>query len=143
MIRSGQEVMSQTDYIHGTDCVIFQNVEFWDPRHNTNQYTVLGCLHIVTLRVHQYYLASRTRISLYPPKYLYHEDTNFTSLRQALLRTLVNKRAHFSWISEKTWRFIEARVPLWRSQDRCQWCLCALNLIIVGTPEQGTTYNSK
>ena len=133
---------SQTDYILRKDCVILQNVAFWDPRHNTSHYTVLGCLRIVTLQEHQCYLGSRTSIPLYPPKYLYHEDTIFTTLRQVLLRTLVHKQAHSSWISEETWRVIEARVPIWRSQYRCQWCLCALNLISVVTPERGKMENS-
>ena len=44
------------DYILGTDCCLFQNVATQDPRHNTNHYMFLGCLHGVTLREHHHYL---------------------------------------------------------------------------------------
>ena len=56
ILHCGQEVRSRTDYILGTDCCLFQNVSTQDPRHNTNHYMFLGCLHGVTLREHQHYL---------------------------------------------------------------------------------------
>ena len=44
MRRRGQVVRSRTDYITGTDRRLFLNVAVRDPRHNTDQYMVLGCL---------------------------------------------------------------------------------------------------
>ena len=54
IIHHGQEVRSQMDYILGTDRHLFLNVSVRDPRHNTEHYMVLGCLHGVTLREHQH-----------------------------------------------------------------------------------------
>ena len=50
MIREGREVRSRTDYILGTDRRLFGNVSVWDPRHNSDHYMVLGCLHSAPLR---------------------------------------------------------------------------------------------
>ena len=44
MHRSVREVRSRTDYILVTDSRLFQNIGFWDARHNTDHYLVLGCL---------------------------------------------------------------------------------------------------
>ena len=44
MLRRGQEVRSWMEYILGTDRCLFQNMDVRDPRHNTNQYMVLGRL---------------------------------------------------------------------------------------------------
>ena len=44
MIQKGREVRSQTDYILGTDRRLFRNVAVQDPRHNSDNYMVLGCL---------------------------------------------------------------------------------------------------
>ena len=50
MIREGRFVQSQTDVILGTDHLIFGNVSVWDPRHNSDHYMVLGCLHGASLK---------------------------------------------------------------------------------------------
>ena len=42
MVREGEIVRSQTDYILGKDRRIFWNVSVRDPRHNTDHYIVLG-----------------------------------------------------------------------------------------------------
>ena len=44
MRRKGEVVRSRTDYILGTDCLLFRNVTVRDPRHNSDHYMVLGCL---------------------------------------------------------------------------------------------------
>ena len=56
MIREGREVRSRTDYILGTDCLLFGNVSVQDPRHNLDHYMVLGCLHRASLKEHARYL---------------------------------------------------------------------------------------
>ena len=50
MIREGREVRSWTEYILGTDRRLFVNVSVRDPRHNSDHYIVLGCLHSASLK---------------------------------------------------------------------------------------------
>ena len=45
MLQKGIELLSRTDYILGTDCRLFGNVAVRDPRHNSDHYMALGCLH--------------------------------------------------------------------------------------------------
>ena len=54
MLRNGREVRSQTDYILGTDHRLFVNVSVQDPRHNSDHYMVLGCLHSASLTEHMW-----------------------------------------------------------------------------------------
>ena len=67
MIREGREVMSRTDYILGMDCRLFWNLSVRDPRHNSDHYIFLGCLHSASLREHAKYLGGRKRLPLQPP----------------------------------------------------------------------------
>ena len=55
MIQEGREVRSWTDYILGMDFRLFDNVSVRDPRHNSDHYMVLGCLHRASLREHARY----------------------------------------------------------------------------------------
>ena len=66
MIREGREVSSRTDYIMGTDQRIFGNVSVREPRHNSDHYMVLGCLHSAPLRDHARHLGERKRLPLLP-----------------------------------------------------------------------------
>ena len=59
MIRAGRKVRSRTDYSPGTDCRLFCNLSVLDPRHNSEHYMVLGCLHSAPLREHPRYLGGR------------------------------------------------------------------------------------
>ena len=52
MLQKGREVRSRTDYILGTDRRLFGNVSVRDPRHNSDHYMVLGCLHSASLTEH-------------------------------------------------------------------------------------------
>ena len=45
MIWAAREVRSRTDYILEMDLRLFWNVAVRDPRHNSDHYMVLGCLH--------------------------------------------------------------------------------------------------
>ena len=58
---------SRTDYILGTDFRLFVNVYVRDPRHNSDHYIVLGCLHSASLREHARYFGGRKRLPLRPP----------------------------------------------------------------------------
>ena len=82
------------------------------PRHNTGHYFVLGCLCGVILREHQHYLRLRTRLPLYSPKQLAHEDSIFASILKSVPKTPGQECVHASWISEETWRVISTRLSL-------------------------------
>ena len=84
MIREGREVQSQTNYILGTDRCLFLNVSVWDPRHNSDNYMVLGCLNNASLSEHNRYLGGRKRLPLRPPTKQTREDRIFESLQRAV-----------------------------------------------------------
>ena len=44
MVREGKVIRSRTDYLLGTDRSLFRNVAVRDPRHNSDQYMVVGQL---------------------------------------------------------------------------------------------------
>ena len=66
-VRQGRVVRSQTDYILGSNCRIFQNVAVWYPRHNSDHLMAVGCLSGASPREHSHYLGGRTRLPLRPP----------------------------------------------------------------------------
>ena len=63
----GGEVMSQTNYILGTDFRLFWNFSVRDPRHNSDRYMVLGFLRSAPLRDHVKYLWGPKRLPLQLP----------------------------------------------------------------------------
>ena len=67
VVMQGGVVRSWTVYILRSDRQIFQNVDGWDPRHNSDHMMVLGCLHRASLRKPLCYLGCRTRPPLRPP----------------------------------------------------------------------------
>ena len=71
---------SRTDYILGTNCRLFGNVSVRDPRHNSDHYMVLGCLHSASLREHTRYLGECKRLPLLPPTAPTREDRIFAAL---------------------------------------------------------------
>ena len=67
MIREGLEVRSWTDYILGIDRCLFGNVSVQEPRHNSDHYMVLSCLHSSPLREHVRYLRGNKQPPPPPP----------------------------------------------------------------------------
>ena len=110
MVREGKVVRSRTDYILGTDQSPFWNVSVRDPRHNTDHYMVLGCLHSVPERKHAKYLTGRKKLPLWPPAEPTREDRIFVDLRKAVPKPHVMERRMKEWISKDTWRLIDKRV---------------------------------
>ena len=84
MVREGKVVRSRMDYILGKDRRLFWNVSVQDPRHNTDHYMVLGCLHSAPKREHARYLSGRKKLSLRPPAKPTREDSIFAALRRAV-----------------------------------------------------------
>ena len=97
---------SRTDYILGTDFRLFGNVSVQDPRHNSDHYLVLGCLHSASLKEHSRYLGGRKKLPLRPPKYPTREDTIFAALRRAVPKPRAREARRDEWISEATWRLV-------------------------------------
>ena len=83
MIQEGREVRSRTYYILGMDRHLFGKVSVWEPRHSSDHYFVLGCLHIAPLKEHMRYLRGRKKPSLRPPTEPRREDKIFAALRRA------------------------------------------------------------
>ena len=84
MLQNGREVRSWTDYILGTDRRIFGNISVRDPRHNSDNYMVMGCLPSASLTEHKRYLGGRKNWPLRPPAKPTREDKSFAALRRAV-----------------------------------------------------------
>ena len=105
---------SRTDYILGTDGRLLGNVSVRDPRHNSDRYMVLGCLHSASLREHARYLGGRKRLPLRPPPAPTREDRIFAALRRAFPKPQAREARKNVWISATTWRLVYERVSaLW------------------------------
>ena len=110
MVCLGRELRYQTDYIQGTDRRLFGNVSIWDPRHNSDHYMILGCLHITNLRGYTKYLGGHTRLPLWPPTTLTREDSIFADLHWEIPKPKVQESQKNVWISVDTWSLIDTRV---------------------------------
>ena len=110
MVREGKVVRSRTDYILGTDRSLFRNVSVRDPRHNTDHFMVVGCLHSAPEREHACYIRGRRKMPLRQSTEPTREDGIFASLRRAVPKPHARDRHKNAWISEETWRLIDARV---------------------------------
>ena len=120
MIREGREVQYRTDYILGTDYRLFENVSVQDPRHNSDHYTVLGCLHSAHLREHARYLGGRKRLPLLPSTAPTREDGIFAALRRAVPKPLDKEVRKKAWILAATWRLVDKRVSVRRDLAKDQ-----------------------
>ena len=110
MVREGKVVRYRTDYILGTDRRLFWNVFVWDPRHNTDHYMVLGCLHSAPKRERDKYLTGRKQLPLRSPAKPMREDRIFAAIWRAVPKPHARERRKTGWISEGTWRLINKRV---------------------------------
>ena len=103
MIREGREVRYRTYYIMGTDCRIFGNVSVRDPRHNSDHYMVLGCLHSAPLKEHTRYLGgAKAPPPLRPPTAPARGDGIFAALRRAAPKLLAREARKNAWILAAT-----------------------------------------
>ena len=109
MVRERKVVRSRTDYILGTDSRLFWNVSVWEPRHNTDHYMVLGCLHSAPDREHTKYRTGHKGLPLQSPSGPTREDRIFAALRRAVPKTQAQEMRKNGWISEDTWRLVDER----------------------------------
>ena len=98
MIREGREVRSQTDYILGTDIRHFGNVSVRNPRHNSDHYMFLGCLHSAPMIDHTWYLGGCKCLPLRPPTTPTMEDKISATLQRAVLKPLPRDTKKNAWI---------------------------------------------
>ena len=110
MIQEGRKVRSWTDCILGTDCRLFGNVSVRDPRHNSDHYMVLGCLHSAPLSEHARYLWGRNCLPLQPQTAPTREDVIFADLRRAVPKPLTREARNNAWILAETWILVDKRV---------------------------------
>ena len=102
MVREGKVIRSRTDYLLGTDCSLFRNVVFRDPRDNSDHYMVVGLLRGGTTREHIRYIAGRRRMQLKPPREPTREDMLFGDLRRAVPKPHMREHHRNAWISKET-----------------------------------------
>ena len=110
MIREGREVWSRRDYILGTDICLFGNVSVRDPRHNSDHYMVMGCLHGTYLKEHARYLGGRKRLPLRPPTKPTREDRISAALQRDVPKPRAREVWKNAWISATTWILVGKRV---------------------------------
>ena len=110
MQRKGQVVRSRTDYILGTDSLLFRNVAVRDPRHNSDHYMVLGCLSSAPLLKTKRYLGGSKCWPVRPPTEPSRPDTLFADLQRAVPNPKPREARRNAWISAETWRLIDKRV---------------------------------
>ena len=108
--RELHEVRSRTDYILGIDRRIFRNVAVRDPRQNSDQYLVLGCLLSAPLREHTEYLGSRKCLPLWSPTTPTREDGLFADLQRSIPKPKAREASKSAWILSDMWRFVNERV---------------------------------
>ena len=110
MVREERAIRSQTDYLLGTDRSLFRNVAVQDPRHNSDNYMLVGHLRSGTAREHARYIRGRRKMPLQLPKEPTREDELFGYLRWAVPKPHEREKHRNTWISEETWRLANKRV---------------------------------
>ena len=110
MVREGKVVLSQTNYILGTDRRIFWNMSVWDPRHNTDHYMVMGFFRIAPKRENIKYLTGSKQLPLRPSSDPTREDRIFAALWRAVPKPHARGKRKKGWILEDTWRLVNERL---------------------------------
>ena len=130
MVQAGREVGSWTDYILGIDLCLLWNISVRDPRHNSDHYLVLGCLHSAHLREHSEYLGRRKRLPLRPPTNPTREDGLFTDLWRSVPNPKARDARKNAWIPEDTGILVDKRLSIRQDMERDQLLTCRLGRAI-------------
>ena len=117
MVRLVRYVRSRTDYILGIDFHLFRNMAVRYPRHNSDHYMVLGCLHSAPLREHTNYLGQSMRLTLWPPTTPTKEDGLFAALLSAIPKPKAWEARKNAWILADTWSLVNKRVSARRGPE--------------------------
>ena len=110
MVREVKVVRSWTDYILGTEQILFRNVYVRDLRHNSNHFMVVGCLPSAPERKHTKYITGEKKLTLQLPTETTREDGIFAALQRAVPKPHVWEQITNKWIPEETWRLVGERV---------------------------------
>ena len=105
---------STTDYILGTERSLFKNVAVRDPRHNSDHYMVMGVLWGGTVAEHKRYTTGRRRVPMKVSRRPTREEEHFEDRRRAVLKPHPREQQRNAWISEETWKLVDARVSMRR-----------------------------
>ena len=103
-------VRYRTDYLMGTDRILFRNVSVRNPRHNNEHFMVVGCLRSALARDHARYIKGRRKMPHKPPTEPTREDGIFEALWRAVPKPHEPEKHKNAWISEDTWRLVDERV---------------------------------
>ena len=115
--RGGFTIRSRCDYILGSDRRMFSNISLKDPRCFTSDHLmVVGRITSATRSKNRSYLRSRTRYPLGPPRSgpLTQVDSIFQELKNEVDPPPPRQRNYRSWISDSTWKLVDARASLRR-----------------------------
>ena len=82
------------------------------PSGNSDDYTVLGCLHRASLSEHVRYLGGRKHLPLLPPTKLMREDRIFAALWRAVLKPWAQEARKTAWILATACRIVDKRVSV-------------------------------
>ena len=108
-------------YLLGIYCMLYSlNFSVRDPRHNSDHFMVLGCLHSAPLREHARYLGGSKRLPLHPPTAPTREDGLCAALRRANPKPKPRKASKTVWISAATWGLVDERVSARRNTVKYQ-----------------------
>ena len=110
MVKEGGVIRSRTDYLLGTDRILFRNVAVRYPRHNYYHYMVVGHLRSETAREHARYIKGQRNMPLKPPKDPMREDEFFGDPRRAVPKPHEWEQHRNAWISKEMWRLADERV---------------------------------
>ena len=108
---------SWINYIMGIDSCLFQNMEVWDSRHNTDLYLVLGRLHRARPAAHLCYLGRRTRFLIRPLEVPDRLDRMLAELLRAIPRPPRRERYSQAWILPDTWSLIDTSISARQWKD--------------------------
>ena len=114
----------------GTERRLFGNFSVRDPRHNSDHYMVIGCIHSASLIEHARYLGGRKRLPLRPPTALTREDRIFAALRRADPKPLDREVQNNAWVLATTWRLVDKRVSVRRDIAKYQALIRSLGRAI-------------
>jgi hypothetical protein len=113
---------SKCDYIFGTDCQLFQYIQIKEPNHFSDHRMVTGGIRSATRTNHIKYMQSRRRFPLCTrPEATTsnNAELEYSKFKQQIQTQApeIEKHAKQPWISESTWKLIDARASKSRSNS--------------------------
>jgi hypothetical protein len=123
MMREGTMLKARCDYILGTDRRIFQYIRMKNPNYNSDPLMVTGGIRSAEKADNIKYLRSRRRFPLHnrTSTTTTNNDINneYDKLKQSIQMQApeVERQAKSPWISNETWKLIDARASKSKSRS--------------------------